>query len=114
MRIRDWSSDVCSSDLGEVQEGVGPDELRVVDAAGARRHADRRVRRRAAERHDVRVGDDVAVRLEEDRKSVGSGKRVSVRVDLGGRRLITKKNNTQNTDYTYITHALETYEQITI
>src|SRR3546814_11693447 len=27
-----------------------------------------------------------------DRKSVGSGKSVSVRVDLGGRRIITKKN----------------------
>src|SRR3546814_17143842 len=33
-----------------------------------------------------------------DRKSVGEGKRVSVRVDLGGSRIIKKKNkrNTQN------------------
>src|SRR3546814_12652093 len=31
------------------------------------------------------------VRLREDRKSVVSGKSVSVRVDLGGRRLIKKK-----------------------
>src|SRR3546814_17655564 len=33
----------------------------------------------------------------EDRKSVVSGKRVSVRVDLGGGRCITKKNNKKQT-----------------
>src|SRR3546814_18667511 len=32
-----------------------------------------------------------------DRKSVVEGKRVSVRVDLGGRRIIKKKKNKQNT-----------------
>src|SRR3546814_18527262 len=32
-----------------------------------------------------------------DRKSVGSGKRVSVRVDLGGRRIIKKKTQTNQT-----------------
>src|SRR3546814_18577279 len=32
----------------------------------------------------------------EDRKSVVSGKSVSVRVDLGGRRILTKKNQTNN------------------
>src|SRR3546814_17379277 len=31
-----------------------------------------------------------------DRKSVGSGKSVSVRVDLGGRRIIKKKNKEQH------------------
>src|SRR3546814_16304406 len=31
-----------------------------------------------------------------DRKSVGSGKSVSVRVDLGGRRIINKKKKQQN------------------
>src|SRR3546814_18800693 len=31
-----------------------------------------------------------------DRKSVVEGKSVSVRVDLGGRRIIKKKNNTHN------------------
>src|SRR3546814_18007674 len=31
--------------------------------------------------------------LPPDRKSVGSGKSVAVRVDLGGRRIIQKKNN---------------------
>src|SRR3546814_5647104 len=38
-----------------------------------------------------RRGDDVAVK---DRKSVVEGKSVSGRVDLGGRRLIKKKNET--------------------
>src|SRR3546814_16143918 len=33
-----------------------------------------------------------------DRKSVGSGKSVSVRVDLGGRRIIKKKKKTKQTD----------------
>src|SRR3546814_18320643 len=31
-----------------------------------------------------------------DRKSIGSGKRVSVRVDLGGRHLIKKKKNNKS------------------
>src|SRR3546814_19608091 len=35
-------------------------------------------------------------RLGGDRKSVGEGKSVSVRVDLGGRRIIKKKKNTQS------------------
>src|SRR3546814_12717392 len=39
----------------------------------------------------LRAGDVLLVRRLEDRKSVGEGKSVSVRVDLGGRRIITKK-----------------------
>src|SRR3546814_17267272 len=38
---------------------------------------------------------EVAVTPPEDRKSVVQGKRVSVRVDLGGRRIIKKKNKTE-------------------
>src|SRR3546814_17938822 len=34
----------------------------------------------------------------EDRKSVGTGKRVAVRVDHGGRRLITKQHNAHSVD----------------
>src|SRR3546814_9302715 len=42
------------------------------------------------------AGLDVArLRRDIDRKSVGEGKRVSVRVDLGGRRIIKKKNTIQ-------------------
>src|SRR3546814_3949869 len=36
MRISDWSSDVCSSDLGPLHVAVGVDEDR--DAGGARPH----------------------------------------------------------------------------
>src|SRR3546814_15407248 len=40
----------------------------------------------------ARIGDErIAVIARLDRKSVGSGKSVSVRVDLGGRRIIKKK-----------------------
>src|SRR3546814_17899578 len=96
MRIRDWSSDVCSSDLrapaaadrarygdigadaarrrdGESRAGVG----RVGAGAVARRSGARRGRR--------------AVLRQEDRQSGVTGKSVSVRVDIGGWRSIKKK-----------------------
>src|SRR3546814_12705932 len=41
---------------------------------------------------------DHTLRRLSDRKSVVSGKSVSVRVDLGGRRIIKKKTSTQQTD----------------
>src|SRR3546814_14219955 len=99
MRISDWSSDVCSSDL----------ELRpaVPRADGqARRRLHRGSLAGHLDRPEVclaqpaihRGHDHRGLRLPPpDRKSVGSGKSVSVRVDLGGRRIIKKKIN--NTDY---------------
>src|SRR3546814_14752428 len=39
--------------------------------------------------------DDLVIAGDRDRKSVVSGKSVSVRVDLGGRRIIKKKKKTQ-------------------
>src|SRR3546814_8566353 len=74
MRISDWSSDVCSSDL---LEHPVPDPA-LCPAAEAPVH----------------------ILPVADRKSVVSGKSVSVRVDLGGRRIIKKKNNQQNTHKT--------------
>src|SRR3546814_21155280 len=67
MRISDWSSDVCSSDLPTRRDQP---------SRPARGRAGRPAPtpRRAA-----------------DRKSVVEGKSVSVRVDLGGRRIIKKK-----------------------
>src|SRR3546814_20041463 len=103
MRISDWSSDVCSSDL--VAEGI-VDALEVVDVREQQRH----LPRRAAHQHQLlvevfaesqsvrqpgqRVGVGHAVDVA-DRKRVEKGKSVSVSVDLGGRRYI-KKNNTSN------------------
>src|SRR3546814_13271242 len=88
MRISDWSSDVCSSDF-------------LVSVA--RRHG--RIGRGADGGDDrVRVGGEVGQQQDEpciqggafggiDRKSVVSGKSVSGRVDLGGRRIIKTQNS---------------------
>src|SRR3546814_16219057 len=112
MRISDWSSDVCSSDL-----------RRLVEAARERRHSVRVLdplrcyMRISVEGFDLRYkgrpiagynaviphigasitryGNAVLHPFElmgRDRKSVVSGKRGSERVDLGGRRIIKKKN----------------------
>src|SRR3546814_1959596 len=78
MRISDWSSDVFSSDLLAHHRAV----RRRRQLHPRRRH--RRARRllRRLDRQRLAAGD---------RKSVGEGKSVSVRVDLGGGRLIKKK-----------------------
>src|SRR3546814_10957272 len=76
MRISDWSSDVCSSDLPHAH--VGDDHG---GGAHPRRHG------RAAQAHDpLRLGGGRRTGVaRQDRKSVVKGKSVSVRVDLGGR-----------------------------
>src|SRR3546814_15123185 len=98
MRISDWSSDVCSSDLVELQEGRRQARRQRDDAAGlGDAQGD-------AHGGDEENGDDdgarhapLLQRPHEDeaeageRKSVVSGKRVSVRVELGGSRTIKKK-----------------------
>src|SRR3546814_12542314 len=105
MRISDWSSDVCSSDLSR-RPGLSGEVL-----LQSRRYrlprladADRRGRRRGLLGSVVpgmRAGDGAdgggsaalpdRHRQRADRKSAVSGKSVSVRVDLGGRRNIQKK-----------------------
>src|SRR3546814_18219935 len=114
MRISDWSSDVCSSDLGDHRTGTLGRLL-----AGLEYHQHRATpgieRRRqhlrggnqpghmevvaAAVRHRYLAAVGVA-RGGGDRKSVGSGKSVSVRVDLGGRRILKKK--THQTTHTHM------------
>src|SRR3546814_11254773 len=105
MRISEWSSDVCSSDLGERDRILIAGQL--VAAVGRQRIA--RILRGQADDLAVLLGPQIGqlVAREEvdkgkavvlaakrdrrlDRKSVVSGKSVSVRVDLGGRRIITK------------------------
>src|SRR3546814_20701770 len=129
MRISDWSSDVCSSDLR-------PRQLHIAAGRLNRPHRPHRVRRYGADMagkkpggrplsphlglykwapsmavsifHRV-SGDGLAIvgglmflwwpgalaagpdAYAADRKSVGEGKSVSVRVDPGGRRVIKKK-----------------------
>src|SRR3546814_18349308 len=94
MCISDWSSDGCSSDLIH------------------------RLHRRLAEgthlqsRHHLRTGPGIRLAAgdcpvspvrHQDRKSVVSGKSVSVRVYLGGRRILKKKNTTQTSILSRIT-----------
>src|SRR3546814_18820871 len=113
MRISDWSSDVCSSDLRlaavavqrlDDQRAVAPVEiLHRVEIAGdhRRRHIFGEIEHehflgRVADRDRV-VDHQRLARDALDRTSVESGKSVSVRVDLGGRRLIKKNTKHKNT-----------------
>src|SRR3546814_15179511 len=122
MRISDWSSDVCSSDLFRahtmtrrtqfrldkvtdrihVLEGRMVVYLNVDEVIQTIRESDE-PRAALMERFDLseRQAEDILemrlrqlARLEGfqiDRKSVVQGKSVSVRVDLGGRRIIKNK-----------------------
>src|SRR3546814_11099583 len=111
LRISDWSSDVCSSDLvhrdgADFTAGIGgffdilrPGQIeeRVQGFVVAQ---DRRLQGQAKTVGHGRALNAVEQRavagLIQDRKSVGKGTRVSVRVDLGGRRSIKKKKRNQN------------------
>src|SRR3546814_20578807 len=117
MRISDWSSDVCSSDLHVVEDLLarqhpsGVDEQEAQEVVLGRRQVDdlsgaaHEVRVvvhlevgqaqlagarlvAVAPEHGLDLGHDL---LDRDRKSVVSGKSVSVRVDLGCRSIIKKQ-----------------------
>src|SRR3546814_13996515 len=81
MRISDWSSDVCSSDL----------KTRCIVLMISPRMPRSRSERSASRTTIHSPGPAGVARPILDRKSVVSGKSVSVRVDLGGRRIIKKK-----------------------
>src|SRR3546814_11176370 len=91
MRISDWSSDVCSSDLrlDPIFDALAPGPGEIPRTP----HRDGRDMR--AERGYIHAGPSGA-RSEERRV----GKEVSVRVDLGGRRIIKKKRNKAGTQIT--------------
>src|SRR3546814_12075325 len=112
MHISDWSSDVCSSDL--IGTAVGG-----MHGAGLPRHRSRPLSAAAT----TAVTSDTPARAHRgiesagflpmaspmtkkpDRKSVVEGRSVSVRVDLGGRRTIKKKNTQSCTSlHTHQTH----------
>src|SRR3546814_17522984 len=110
MRIRDWSSDVFSSDLVSVavsiadtddagvqdilQKAYESRQLRGRRLLMAKRLIESRRRRgkglRGSYHRTGLVTSDALLRA--DRKSVVSGMSVSVCVDLGGRRMITTTN----------------------
>src|SRR3546814_15884052 len=97
MRISDWSSDVCSSDLRRrgPQPRVQDDLLRLCRLRHRRRY-------RPALRtggHCTHRGAALLIILPEqcrlrNRKSVVKDKRLSVRVELVGSRIIKKKKTT--------------------
>src|SRR3546814_10973288 len=122
MRISDWSSDVCSSDLvrhrdlhpcaraypGFAGRSGG------TQACGAAQGDHRRAARTRISLHlqsappflplpaqFPALCDPGSGKSRDDRKSVVSGKSVSVRVDLGGRRIIKKKKKHNKTMITY-------------
>src|SRR3546814_16384988 len=111
LRISDWSSDVCSSDLlGRrpdlwQQQRLGHRHARrachsLRDAAAPSHRPRRRCSAGRHGRGDEPTAPATAPHTDlgpgQDRKSVVWGKSVSVRVGLGGRRIITKKQKKQN------------------
>src|SRR3546814_14494119 len=96
MRISDWSSDVCSSDLfpplnRAMTAAMGHGTGSAIDIVLTREFT---LNIPAADAEDLSF---LSVRTGlKDRKRVVSGKSVSVRVDLGGRRIITTKNSQTN------------------
>src|SRR3546814_11936475 len=105
MRISDWSSDVCSSDLPAWRPmprgGRLPVSAGIADGGSSRPWSE--IQLQIAGPMPVGTigaridGVDRACRPE-DRKSVVSGKSVSGRVDLGGRSIIKKKNTKERRD----------------
>src|SRR3546814_16175412 len=111
MRISDWSSDVCSSDLvpqSDVVRRLGKIvcERDLVHQTVERRDVTRTLsddrRRQIGVDHHLHRLDAIAAppwstgrssfaEPREDRKSVGKGKSVYVRVDTGGCRIFKKK-----------------------
>src|SRR3546814_14904098 len=96
MRISDWSSDVCSSDLLralQAERAAIPDSNghRIAELESALVEADAWSAPSRAEQLLAGLGLD--------RKSVVEGKSGDVRVDLGGRRSL-KKNKKHTTDHT--------------
>src|SRR3546814_14843916 len=109
MRISDWSSDVCSSDLTSRWQGCRVYVLRrtrplfgvdasvgqelAAKAASARGRTSRAARLHAASPAVTmrRMHRYAFIILLLDRKSVVSGKSGSVRVDSGGRCIFNKK-----------------------
>src|SRR3546814_18785803 len=113
MRISDWSSDVCSSvlRLRPGKRGRGRDRT---DAAAALRHRLFPLRQRARDPARPEAGGQGARRSRSrlflagrvrrgryrgDRKRDVEGKRVSGRVALGGRRIITQKRQSLHVEY---------------
>src|SRR3546814_18946191 len=106
MRISDWSSDVCSSDLCKplrncrwigccawARHCVATKPRRVKSTFGSRLSRSSVMESSRGQPRGVPGDGKRGAELwpDRDRKSVVEGKIVSVRVDLGGRRILKKK-----------------------
>src|SRR3546814_19235113 len=97
MRISDWSSDVCSSDLADylVQGFVDTDRKRLNSYMEQKKVYHFKDLGKLKESKDIEelvvVNENTGMRDKQDRKRVGSGKSGSVRVDLGGRSVMKQK-----------------------
>src|SRR3546814_13534354 len=106
VRIRDWSSDVCSSDLAGDSAGffaaavgaVAPAAKLEERGAGLRlfRRGAGAVARAGTSSGMVRRAGEMGACDGGDRKRVVEGKSVSVRGDTGGRRIIKTKRLTKS------------------
>src|SRR3546814_11224815 len=95
MRISDWSSDVCSSDLStDKRHFFSPPGLAFRGAPVGLSSCYDPKNNPVQERHS-HESIPWKARTHRDRKSVVEGKSVAVRVDLGGRRIINKKNESK-------------------
>src|SRR3546814_15571508 len=102
MRISDWSSDVCSSDLAKAADEMvepapvvagqhaGRDAKQEGAADGERHHGIGRAGAPDDARQQVAADAVGAQQVLRDRKSVVEGKSVTIRVDPGGSRLIQR------------------------
>src|SRR3546814_20970596 len=105
MRISDGSSDVCSSDLRDPGCGCCEKWAQAVRAKLGRKV----VMRDDASRSELqrKAGMPRTLASCQDRKSVVYGKSVSVRVDLGGRRIIKKKKKKKTKKSTSDTNTMK-------
>src|SRR3546814_17299153 len=117
MRISDWSSDVCDSDL--FWRTGSPDRAnragRRPPPCSPRCSPPASASRRFSRSDRIRRWQDIhpaAHPARKDRKSVVYGTSVSVGVDIGGCRIINKKQ--QHTSYYYTLLSLLTYIQSTL
>src|SRR3546814_15230489 len=98
MRISDWSSDVCSSDLQAIRQY----EITIWNSvpALASMLADQFESESNPASLPLRLvmmsGDKIPTTIPPDRKSIVSGTSVQVRVALVGRRIIKKNKNKTN------------------
>src|SRR3546814_12596388 len=100
MRISDWSSDVCSSDLAALAGAEASVRARALDMSFTQVRAPigGRISDRRVDAGNLVAGGEgaQATLLTTDRKSVVEGKSVSGRVDLGGRRYHKKQHITEH------------------